>query len=109
MLAAYLIHHQDMRRPLGMPRSIPPEWLRGVLDWLVSLPAIPTVGSPARAKGLRLVATDAGWSRGEGPEVSGPGEAVMMALAGRRVALADLDGPGRAILAERLAGEEHEP
>ena len=36
-------------------------------------------------------------------ELSGPAEAVAMALTGRRAALGDLDGPGRAVLAARLS------
>jgi len=36
--------------------------------------------------------------------VNGPGEALLVALAGRRQALADLSGPGLATLAERVAG-----
>jgi hypothetical protein len=41
-----------------------------------------------------LVATDAEWSTGAGPEVSGPVEALLMAVAGRSVAVADLSGDG---------------
>ena len=52
--------------------------------------------------GLRLVATDLSWSKGDGPEVAGTGEALLMAIAGRAAAIRDLTGPGVAILAERL-------
>jgi hypothetical protein len=51
---------------------------------------------------LRLVATDIDWSHGDGPEVTGPGEALLMAIARRPAALADLRGAGVSILAERL-------
>ena len=44
--------------------------------------------------GLRLVATDLDWSTGDGPEVRGTGEALIMGIAGRRTPLDDLDGPG---------------
>ncbi len=94
------IHQQDIRRPLGRPRSIPPERLGAVLEFAR---IAPTIGARRRIRGLRLTATDLGWSTGRGPEVSGPGEAVLMALAGRRGATAELDGPGVAVLAERIA------
>ncbi len=53
-------------------------------------------------RGLRLVATDLDWSAGNGPEVTGTGDALLMAIAGRPAALADLTGPGVATLAERV-------
>ena len=37
-------------------------------------------GSDKRAHDLRLVATDIGWTGGTGPEVRGPGEAILMAI-----------------------------
>ncbi|GAA2346208.1 maleylpyruvate isomerase family mycothiol-dependent enzyme [Saccharopolyspora halophila] len=93
------IHHQDIRRPLGMPRQIPAERLRVVLD--LALKAPPT-GAKKRAEGLTARATDLDWTHGEGPEVTGPGEALLLALAGRKEALGDLDGRGMPMLTERL-------
>jgi hypothetical protein len=55
-------------------------------------------------RGLRLVATDLDWSHGSGPEVRGPGEALMVALAGRPLALAALAGDGVDVLELRLRG-----
>ena len=54
------------------------------------------------ARGLRLVATDLDWSHGAGPEVAGAGEALLMAMAGRKDALKDLSGPGAANIAHRI-------
>jgi hypothetical protein len=48
------------------------------------------------------VATDLDWAYGEGPEVRGAGEALLMIMGGRRAAVPDLDGPGTATLAARL-------
>ena len=48
---------------------------------------------------VRVTATDSG-RVGSGPAVSGPTLSLLLALSGRRVALADLDGPG----VGRLAG-----
>lgn len=94
-----MIHQQDVRRALDMPRVIPPERLRPVLDFALRAPTIPT---GKNARGLRLVADDIDWSHGKGSEVRGPGEALLVALAGRREALADLAGVGVPQLAARL-------
>ena len=50
--------------------------------------------------GLRLEATDIGWSWGDGALVAGAGEAVMMGLAGRQSVLEELTGPGVSQLRE---------
>lgn len=94
-----MIHHQDVRRAVGLPRDIPAERLLPVLDFALRAPTIP-VGK--NAKGLRLTAEDVDWSHGKGDEVRGPGEALLVALAGRREALADLTGEGVAKLAARI-------
>jgi hypothetical protein len=61
------------------------------------------VGSKKRAAGLHLVATDVDWSHGDGPEVRGPGEAILLALTGRTVVLDELTGEGVATLRSRMA------
>ncbi|PRX92489.1 maleylpyruvate isomerase family mycothiol-dependent enzyme [Allonocardiopsis opalescens] len=82
-----LVHHQDLRRPLGRAAEIPEAHLRAVLGRLTSGRA------GARLRGLRLAATDLDWAFGEGSsQVSGPAEALMMALAGRPAARAELSG-----------------
>jgi uncharacterized protein (TIGR03083 family) len=94
-----MIHQQDIRRPLGIPRTIPPERLRDALDFVRYAP---TIRGAWRARGVRLIATDLDWSHGKGPEVRGSGEALLMTMAGRPDALGDLDGPGKAVVAARL-------
>jgi uncharacterized protein (TIGR03083 family) len=94
-----MIHQQDIRRPLGIPRAIDHERLRVALDFSKYAPRI--LGA-MRARGLRLVATDLDWSHGHGAEVRGSGEALLMAMAGRRAALEDLDGLGKEKLAQRF-------
>ncbi|GAB3918046.1 hypothetical protein GCM10011575_42550 [Microlunatus endophyticus] len=94
------IHHQDIRRPLGLSRQIPAERLREVLDGVVCSPELP---GRRLARGIRLITTDLDWSHGSGSEVRGPAEAVLMAVAGRPVAVKELSGPGQALLAGRLA------
>lgn len=93
------IHHQDIRRPLGLPRTIPPDRLRRVLQLL---PPNPRLGVPWRIRGLHFRATDVDWEYGRGREVTGAGEALMMALAGRPSAVAELSGAGAAVLASRM-------
>jgi uncharacterized protein (TIGR03083 family) len=94
-----MIHHQDIRRSLDQPRVVPSERLTRVLDLV---PNNPRLGARRRIKGLQLQATDVDWAHGRGPEVTGPGEALLMAMAGRRAAIDDLRGPGRATLSARL-------
>ncbi|MGH9136235.1 MAG: maleylpyruvate isomerase family mycothiol-dependent enzyme [Acidimicrobiales bacterium] len=93
-LGEVLTHRADVTRPLGLPARPADERLAAVLDayrrlWFA-------FGVPRRVRTLRLAPTDAGWQVGPegGPEVRGPGESLLLGLAGRRVALADLEGPG---------------
>ncbi len=95
-----MIHHQDIRRPLGQPRTIAAERLERVLQLV---PKNPRLGARPRIKGLPLRATDVDWTHGNGPEVTGPGEALLMTMAGRAEAVADLGGPGQRMLAQRLS------
>ena len=93
------IHHQDVRRALNLPRVIPEHRLVPVLDFSLGAPTLPSRGN---SRGLRLVASDVPWSSGQGPEVTGPGEALLMTVAGRPRALGDLRGDGLPTLRERV-------
>jgi uncharacterized protein (TIGR03083 family) len=93
------IHHQDIRRALDRPRTVPADRLARILPLV---PGNPRLGGGRRVRGLRLRATDVDWAHGDGPEVVGPGEALLMVMAGRPAALTDLTGPGRDVLAQRL-------
>ncbi len=95
------IHHQDIRRPLGMPRQIPADRLRSVLGASVVSPELPAW---RLARGVRLAPTDLDWTHGSGPELTGPAEAMLMAITGRRSAIGELAGPGQPVVARRLAG-----
>lgn len=94
-----LVHHQDVRRALGRPRPIPSERL---VQGLEDAPAAFVLPARKLSAGLSFVATDVDWSRGSGPEVRGPAEAILMAVAGRLPAVDELDGPGVASLAGRV-------
>jgi len=93
------VHHQDIRRALDHPRAVPIERLERILPLV---PSNPRLGAGRRVKGLHLQATDVNWQHGSGPEVEGTGEALLMAMTGRRVALDELTGPGLVTMAERL-------
>ena len=100
-LVDHLVHHQDIRRPLGLPRAMPEDRLRAALD------VVPGLGGFVKAKqrtaGLRLVAEDLDWTHGNGPEVRGTGEAVLLVATGRRDALDELKGEGVDTLRQRMA------
>ncbi len=65
-------------------------------------PGAPPIGAAKRVRGLTFAATDLAWTTGKGPAVEGPGEALLMAMAGRPAALPELSGPGHATLAARI-------
>ena len=94
-----MIHQQDIRCPLGLPRAIPVERLRAALDFVRYAP---TIRGAWLARGVRLVATDLDWSHGRGPEIRGTGEALLMIMAGRANALGELAGPGVEVLTPRV-------
>ena len=51
--------------------------------------------SPARRfRGIRMIADDIDWSRGDGEEMRGPMTSLLLLSTGRRSALADVRGPG---------------
>ena len=97
------IHHQDIRRALKLPRTIPAHRLVPVLDFALGAPTLP---AKKNAKGLRLTATDVDWTAGEGPQVAGPGEALLMTIAGRPDALDELTGTGLSTLRQRVSSGE---
>jgi uncharacterized protein (TIGR03083 family) len=99
VLTDTLVHTQDIKRPLGQPNTFPAERWVTVADFIKDHRFYKT--SKKRA-GLKLRATDADWSAGEGALVEGPIEAIVMALMGRTSALADLAGDGVETLRARL-------
>ncbi|NKZ13265.1 maleylpyruvate isomerase family mycothiol-dependent enzyme [Mycolicibacterium septicum DSM 44393] len=93
------VHHQDIRRALGRPRTVPAQRLQRILPLV---PGNPRLGAGRRIKGLRLRANDIEWEHGSGPEVTGTGEALLLAMTGRRQAAEELAGTGAATLLSRL-------
>lgn len=98
-LGETIVHAEDVRRPLGLVHTYPPETVRQVLDFYTGSNAL--IGTKRRIDGVTMTATDADWTHGSGPEVRGPMLSLLLAGTGRTVALDDLTGGGVAVLRSR--------
>jgi uncharacterized protein (TIGR03083 family) len=94
-----VIHGQDIARPLGRRYVSPPEVVAACLAYVATNRFM---GGPRRLSGVRLVSTDTRWTLGDGAELRGPDIDLLLVAAGRRAGLAALDGPGVAVVSERL-------
>jgi uncharacterized protein (TIGR03083 family) len=98
-LGEVMVHGEDIRRPFGARGEHAAEHLTTLAEMYRK------TGPPLRAKkrldGLRLEATDVDWSAGSGPEVRGPCMSLILAMVGRKEALADCEGPGTETLRGR--------
>ncbi|MCC6226401.1 MAG: maleylpyruvate isomerase family mycothiol-dependent enzyme [Microthrixaceae bacterium] len=101
-LTDIVVHTLDITVPLERPVVSGPDALQVVLDFLVSPVATRGFLPRDRVRRLRLVATDLGWTHGEGQEVSGPGWALALALTGRPAGLDHLEGEGVPALRDRV-------
>ena len=105
-LADAVVHGMDVRRPLGLPARVPVEALGPLAELGLGTPwpMNVVVGGSARRRvaGVRLVATDADWTHGSGPEVLASAETLLLLLYGRPVAADDLTGAGAPALLARL-------
>jgi uncharacterized protein (TIGR03083 family) len=99
MLGEVVVHGDDLRRPLGLSHQTPEAALVMVADSWKKTNVL--IGSKKRIEGLRLAATDSPWTHGDGPEVSGPLQSLVLAMTGRKHVLGDLSGDGVTILATR--------
>lgn len=91
-LGETIIHSEDIRRPLGIRHAYPTDAVTRVADFYKGSNLV--IGAKRRVAGLQLSATDTAWSHGEGPRVCGPILSLLMAMTGRKAALADLEGEG---------------
>lgn len=82
-LAEYVIHHEDIRRPLGLPSDVPPDRVVAALNGITKLPGV-RLSAWRKLRVRRWQATDVDWHRGRGAVVAAPAMAILMALAGRR-------------------------
>ncbi len=100
-LSDVLTHTFDIARPLGLPPIHAAEPARLVLTAMCS--GFPGFVPKKRVTGLTYTTTDLDWTVGSGPEVNGTVGDVLLAVTGRKTGLAGLDGPGVALLRDRLS------
>ena len=95
-LVDVLVHTQDIVRPLGRVRPMPPELAAaaGHYLWGKGFP----YHAQQRLGGLRLTATDVDFAVGTGAPVSGPMGSVLLLLAGRTASIPELTGEGVGVL-----------
>lgn len=97
-LVEEVVHGEDIRRAVGLVRSYPQEAVVRALRLQARTPAS-FGGAKELTARVRLTATDADLSIGEGPDVTGPALSLLLAVSGRRAALDELGGPGLPVLA----------
>ncbi len=100
MLGEVVVHGEDIRRALGREGDVDPAATAACLEMYTG--ANFPVGGKKRIAGLRLVATDTDWSHGTGPEVTGPGLRLLLAMTGRPAGLDGLSGDGLDTFRERF-------
>lgn len=98
-LGEVVVHGEDVRRPLGIPHTYPPDAVRQAIDFYKGSNML--LGSKNRIAGLALSATDHDWRHGEGEPVEGPLLSLLLAATGRAAACDDLVGPGVQTLRSR--------
>ncbi|MGE2813848.1 maleylpyruvate isomerase family mycothiol-dependent enzyme [Mycobacterium heidelbergense] len=98
-LGEVVVHGEDMRRPLGIAHTYPPDAVREVIDFFKGSNML--IGSKKRVAGLALKATDDDWQHGEGEAVEGPLLSLLLAMTGRAAGCDDLAGPGVPTLRSR--------
>jgi len=105
-LADAVLHGLDVRRPLELPGKVPIESLAHLADFSLGTPwpMNVVVGGSARRRvsGVRLIATDADWTHGDGPEVRACAEALLLLLYGRAPRAHEVTGPGAATVLARI-------
>jgi uncharacterized protein (TIGR03083 family) len=96
-----LVHSQDIALPVGRRLAMRPDAaaFAATRVWRSGYPFWPR----ERLAGYALTATDADWSAGDGQEVRGPIDAILLLLTGRNVALTRLTGAGAPALTGHLA------
>jgi uncharacterized protein (TIGR03083 family) len=102
LLGDHITHELDMLFALGREPAIPAEPLVAVLNTQVSVPN-PFVPAFRNSRGLRLVATDIGWTHGQGPTARGAAAELVSVLGNRPAMLSRLDGDGVEVLASRVS------
>lgn len=99
MLGEVLVHSEDIRRPLRLTHDYDLEAAARAARFFAGSNLL--IGSKRRIAGVTLRATDTDFTHGDGPLASGPMMSLLLAMTGRRAALADLEGDGVAVLSSR--------
>jgi len=99
MLGEIVVHGEDIRRPLGIEHTVSDEALITLAESYKRSNLL--IGSKRRISGLSLHASDAAWSSGDGPEVTGPLLSLVLAMTGRVQAASALTGDGVDTLVSR--------
>lgn len=89
-----LVHTQDILRPLGLRHDTPVDAAMVAADRA----RLHATMMGWRTGRVRLVATDADWSRGRGPEVRGPMQELLLVCTGRARVARELTGDGVGLL-----------
>jgi uncharacterized protein (TIGR03083 family) len=100
MLGEVVVHGLDIRQPLGLPSKVDPDAMVACLD-MYKVANFP-VGTKKRIAGLSLRPDDVEWTHGDGPEVTGPADSLLLAMTGRPAGLDGLSGEGLATLRSRM-------
>ncbi|MFD4438137.1 maleylpyruvate isomerase family mycothiol-dependent enzyme [Bacillus safensis] len=104
-LVDILVHGQDIAVPLGLVLEM------SIAATVFASSRVWSYGGRGKAKvfthvplgDYRFTATDADWSAGSGPAISGPIAAILLLLTGRPALLDRLSGDGLPALRRRLA------
>lgn len=96
-LVEEIVHGEDIRRPLGLTHTYPPEAVIRALRLQTRTPAS-FGGAKELTARIQLRASDADLSIGTGPQVHGTALSLLLAVSGRHGVGAELDGPGVALL-----------
>jgi uncharacterized protein (TIGR03083 family) len=99
LVEAY-VHGEDIRRPLGIEATYPPEHVMTALEYMTRTPAR-FGGGKERVGGTRLSPVDSDQRIGEGAVVQGSAISLLLAASGRPVQPGEIFGAGAAILAAR--------
>ena len=97
-----LVHGQDVARPLGRDRPVPPAAaaVAATRAWRMGWP----FWARRRLRGTSLVATDSDWRVGSGLPVCGTTGDLLLLVTGRRQVVTQLTGPGVPCLTSASSG-----
>ena len=101
LVEAY-VHGEDIRRVLGIHGNYPTHQLLTALSYQLRT-SVKMGGGKELAAGWKLVATDADFEYGQGPQVYGSVLALLLAVSGRPVKAQELTGVGADEFLQQLA------